>query len=156
MNFPGKDVPNESPLADRPLLRPPHPRPGPKPPAAATPHIGYWSEWSPPDPLTHHGYVADLHLPPGAYLLNASANILIEGDAPDVAEVECSLFVDAVNVTLHQYVLAPGQGQSMSATSHAESTNPIEIQWVGSSTTGPFRFHLAVTAMKVDELRHVS
>jgi hypothetical protein len=126
-----------------------------RPPGRAHPSVGYWQEWTPTDPQPNNGYDAELHLPAGTYLLNASANIVINAQASGPAAVECSLFVGETNVSLHQLTLSPGEGESISATSHVDSAAPTVIQWVCSSTTGPMQLHLAVTALKVDELHHI-
>lgn len=126
----------------------------PKPPKDA-PVEGYWQEWTPDDPLPNHGYSTQLYLPPGAYIVNASAGIRLAAEASGPSEVECSLFVDEENRSLNQLTLTPGDGQSIAATAHVESTEPTEVQWNCGGTTAPFRLQLAVTAIKVDRLHHI-
>lgn len=130
---------------------------------------GYWQEWTPPDPVLDVGYDAELHLPPGKYILNASASILLYNEAVASTLVECSLFVGETNVSLNQFTLSAGEGESISATSHIDSTAPTVVQWVcgayppeaadtpdaHASATAPFRLSLAVTALKVDKLHYV-
>ncbi|MFM6848408.1 MAG: hypothetical protein ACKOVB_04820 [Terrabacter sp.] len=126
----------------------------PKPPQEA-PTDGYWQEWTPEDPLPNNGYCTQLFLPPGAYIVNGSASVHLAPEASGPSEVECSLFVNQENRSLNQMVLAPGQGTSIAATAHVESTEPAEVQWNCDGTTAPFRLQLAVTAIKVHHLFHV-
>ncbi|WP_404392728.1 hypothetical protein [Humibacillus xanthopallidus] len=126
----------------------------PKPPQEP-PVDGYWQEWTPEDPLPSNGYCTQLYLPPGAFIVNAAASIRLAAEAPGPSEVECSLFVGADNRSLNQMTLAPGQGTSIAATAHVDSTEPTEVQWNCGGTTAPLRLQLAVTAIKVHHLFHV-
>jgi hypothetical protein len=131
------------------------PRPGHAPPDGGRhPVEGYWEDWTPTDPQPHTGYDAELHLPPGAYLVNACASVCLGSDAAGPSELECSLFVGAVNVSLHQSTLSPGEGESLAATAHVDAADTTVVQWVCSSSTGPFQLSLGVTAIKVDRLYH--
>lgn len=115
----------------------------------------YWQEWTPENPLPHNGYCTQLFLPPGSYIVNASASIRLAAEASGPSEVECSLFVGQENRSLNQFTLAVGEGESIAATSHVESAEPVEVQWNAGGTTAPFRLQLAVTAIEVHRLHHV-
>jgi hypothetical protein len=101
------------------------------------------------------GYDAELHLPPGAYIVNASASIRLKSNASAASDVECSLFVGQKNVSLNQLTLSPGEGESIAATAHVKAAKLTPVQWVCGSTAGPFRLSLAVTAVRVSQLHHV-
>lgn len=116
---------------------------------------GYWVEWSPDTPEANTGYDAELHLPPGAYILTATANVRLASEATGPSEVECSLFVGEKNVSLHQLRMPPGDVTTLAATAHAELSETTTIQWVCGSTTGPWYVDLAVTAVKVDILHYI-
>lgn len=131
--------------------KPPHP---PRPTADVLPEA-YWEEWTPEDPLPNHGYCTQLYLPPGAYVLTATAGIRLAAEATGPSEVECSLFVGEENRSLNQLSLAAGNGQSIAATAHLECTEPTEVQWNCGGTTAPYRLQLAVTAIRVGRLHHV-
>jgi hypothetical protein len=130
------------------------PRKG-KPTHDRVPTEGYWQEWTPEDPLANNFYCTELYLPPGLYLLNASASLRLGGDAPGPSEVECSLFVGEENRFLTQLTLSPGEAEAMAATGHVDSLGITRVEWSCGGTAAPFRLQLAVTAIRVDRLHYV-
>jgi hypothetical protein len=149
------------PLKDWPKTRPPKPpkpsaEPGKPPKPSEGPLVeGYWEEWTPEDPVPDMGYCTQLYLPPGAYIVTAAAGIRLAAEAMGPSEVECSLFVGLENRSLTQLTLGPGEGESIAATAHVDSTEPTEVQWNCGGTAAPFRLQLAVTAIRVQRLHHV-
>jgi hypothetical protein len=116
---------------------------------------GYWDEWAPADPQPRTGYCLELHLPAGTFIVNATAFVRLEGGSAAPAEIECSLFLGARNVSLSQFPLAPAAGQSVAATTHVEAQSPTVVQWVCGSTSGPWRVSLAMTGIRVAALHRV-
>lgn len=115
---------------------------------------GYWQEWSPEDPEPRTGYVVDLQLPSGKYIVNAHASLHIDASASERSDVDCSLFVGGESRVAYAYPVSPGQGECFAATSHVDASNAVEVQWVCGSSVGPLRLHLAITAIEVDQLHH--
>jgi len=115
----------------------------------ATKRIGYYEETTWTDPQDQ-GYVVDLDLPPGKYIVIATARIRNQSGGP--AEIECSLFRGTENVSLNRSSLAPSQADTIAATTHVDTTTTINVQLACSCTSGPWELSQTIAALPVDEL----